>query len=113
MAPGTLATTARGRLEVVLVAEVAQRGLAGVDAEPDAATATAVAAVRATPRDVRLATERRRAVAAVTGLDEDRHAVEEHRRDCRIRRPAGRAGSPVASPALLQAGDASGTGDQS
>ena len=68
------------RLEVVLVAEVAERRLAGVDAQVDRAAAAAVAAVRTAARHVRLAPERRRAVAAVAGADADLHAVEEHRR---------------------------------
>ena len=68
----------RRRLEVVLVAEVAERRLARVDPEVDRAAASAVAAVGPAARDVGLAPERRRAVTARAGLDEDLDAVEEH-----------------------------------
>ena len=77
--------------EVVLVAEVVERGLAGVDAEVDGAAATAVAAVGSAARDVGLAAHRRRAVAARTGTHGDPDVVEEHRRHCRTG-PRGRAG---------------------
>ena len=81
-------------LEVVLVAEVEERRQAGIDAQDDAAAAAAVAAVGAAPRDVRLAAEGGRAVAAVAGTDPDLDVVEEHRGDCRTgpagRRPGGR-----------------------
>ena len=58
--PRALAATAGRRLEVVLVLEVAERRLAGVDAQVDRAAAAAVAAVGPAARDVGL----RRKVAA-------------------------------------------------
>ena len=73
------AAAARLRAEVVREAEVAQRGEARVDPQHDGAAAAAVAAIGAALRDVRLAPERGRAVAAVTGTDPDGYAVEEHR----------------------------------
>ena len=79
VAPRALAATAGRRLEMLLDLEVAQRRLAGVHLEVDRAAATAVAAVGAAARDVRLAPERRGPVTAVAGADPDRHAVEEHR----------------------------------
>ena len=116
--PGPLAAATGVRLEVVLVAEVAERGLAGIDQQPDRSAAAAVAAVRAAARHMGLVPERRGSVAAVTGLDEDRDAVEEHQADCRIRsagspprspdRADRRPGTAVASSALLQADDATG-----
>ena len=80
--------TARSRLEVVAVLEVAQRRLARVDAEDDGAAATAVTAVRAAARDVGLAPEGRRAVATRAGMHPDLDAVEEHRGHPRTVRPA-------------------------
>jgi hypothetical protein len=77
--PRALAPTARLGLEVMGVAEVAQRRLAGVDADEHGAAAAAVSAVRPAARDVRLATEGRGAVAATSRADPDFHAVEEHR----------------------------------
>ena len=79
VAPRALAATAGRRLEVALDLEVAQRGLPGVHLEVDRAAATAVAAVGAAARDVRLAPERRGSVTTIAGTDPDRHTVEEHR----------------------------------
>ena len=68
--PRALAAAAGVGLEVVLVLEVAERRLAGVDAQVDRAAAAAVTAVGAAARDVGLAPERRGPVAAVAGTDE-------------------------------------------
>ena len=78
-----LAATAGRRVEVVLEAEVVERGLPGVDAEVDRAAAAAVAAVGTAAGDVGLAPHRRRAVAARAGAHEDPDIIEEHRVDCR------------------------------
>src|SRR5207237_7772471 len=103
VAPRPLAAAARRRLEMALLAEVAEGRLAGVDPEVNGAAAAAVAAVGAAARNVRLAAERRGAVTARAGLDEDLDAVEKHQADCRIRSvdarspriaaPSGRCGS--------------------
>src|SRR4029079_4637419 len=82
------------RLEMVLVAEVAERRLARFDSDVDRAAATAVAAVRPAARNVRFLAERGRAVAARAGLDEDLDAVEEHRGHCRPVRSSRVAGPP-------------------
>ena len=63
--------------ELALVAVVHQRVDVAVGHRPDAAAATAVAAVRAAPRNELLAPERRRAVAAVAGSDLDARFVDE------------------------------------
>ncbi len=84
VAARSLAATARGRPEVVLVAEVPERRLAGVDPEVDRAAATAVAAVRAAARDVRLLAKRRGPVTARARTYPDLDAVEKHRPDCRM-----------------------------
>ena len=81
--------------EVVLVAEVEERGQARVDPQDDAAAAAAVAAVGTAPGDVRLAPEGRCAVAAVAGADPDLDAVEEHRGDCRTGQAFARPGTSV------------------
>ncbi len=80
---------ARRRLEVAVLAVVPQGRLPGIDPEVDRAAAPAVAPVRPAARDVRLASERRGAVPAVTGAHVDLQLVEEHRRD---RRTVGAAG---------------------
>jgi len=82
--PRPFAATARGGLEVVLVTEIAKRRLTGVDSDVDRPASAAVAAIGSAARDMRFLTERRRAVAARSGLDEDLDAVEEHRGHCRI-----------------------------
>ena len=82
VAPRALAPTAVRRLEVVAVLEVAQGRLAGIHGEVHRTASTAIPAVRSAARDVRLAPEGRRAVAAVTGTDVDLDAVEEHRGHC-------------------------------
>ena len=92
--PGTLAPPAGRRPEVVLEAEVAERRLAGVNPQVDRAAAPAVAAVGAAARDVRLAAEGGRPIAAGAGTHPDLDAVEEHQGDSRTadrgtRRPAG------------------------
>ena len=84
-----LAAAARRRPEVVLVAEVVERRLAGIDPQVDRAAASAVAAVGSAARHVGLPAHRRRAVAARTGAHEDPDVVEEHRGDCRTRPGAG------------------------
>ena len=94
------ATAGRG-LEVVAVLEVAQRRLAGVDAQVDRAAAPAVAAVGSAARDVRLLAEGRGPVTAIAGADPDLHAVEEHRGI--LARPVGGTGSG-AGPAAGGAG---------
>ena len=76
--PGSLATAAGGRLEVVLVSKVPERRLARVDAEVDRSASTAVASIRTAAWNVGFSAERRRPVAAVSGANEDRDAVEEH-----------------------------------
>ena len=65
--------------EVVREPKVPQRREAGVHAQHDGAASTAVAAVRAALRDVRLAPKRGRAVAAIASPDPDRYAVKKHR----------------------------------
>jgi hypothetical protein len=64
---GALATATRGCREVVLVAEVVECGLPGIDAKVHGAASTTVAAVRPAPRNVGLASHRGRAIAAGTG----------------------------------------------
>ena len=61
-----------------LIPIVAERCELIVDAKHDVAAAAAVAAVGTTARDVGLATERDHALAAVTSLDRDARAIEEH-----------------------------------
>ena len=73
------------------VTEVAQRRLAGVDAEVDRAATAAVSAVRSAAWDVRLLPEGRGPVTTIAGADPDLHAVEEHRRHSRM-------GLPLADP---------------
>ena len=79
-----LSATAARRAEVVLVAKVAERRLAGIDPEQDGAAAAAVAAVGSTAGDVRLAPERRRPVTARARTHPDLDAVEKHPVDCRM-----------------------------
>ena len=100
VAPRPLAPAAGRRLEMVAVLEVAQGRLAGVHREVHRTASTAIPAVGSAARDVRLAPEGRRAVAAVTGADVDLDAVEEHRGHCpTARRPAAtRAGDTRAEP---------------
>ena len=98
VAPGPLAAAAGRRPEVVLVAEVAERRLAGVDAEVDRPATAAVAAVGAAARDVRLAPERRRSVTARAGRHPDLDAVEEHRADS-TDQPAADARAETGGPA--------------
>ena len=76
--PGPRAATAGRRPEMVPVVEVAERRLAGIDAQVDRAAATAVAAIGSAARDVRLLPEGRGPVAAITGADPDLHPVEKH-----------------------------------
>ncbi len=110
VAPRPLAAAAGRRLEVVLIPEVAQRRLAGIDAQVDRAAAAAVAAVGTAARDVRLAPEGRGPVAAVAGTDPDLHAVEEHRGHSRTARAgsapaaASQRRSSLASPRGSRAG---------
>ena len=66
--------------EVVLMAVVAEHGLARVDPEVNRAAAAAIAAVWPAARNVRLAPEGRGAVATVAGENGDRHLIKEHRR---------------------------------
>ena len=82
VAPRPLAAAPGRGLEVVAVLEVAKGRLAGIHRQIDRTASTAVTAIRPAARDVRLAPEGRRAVAAVTGADEDLDAVEEHRGHC-------------------------------
>ena len=97
--PRARAPAAGGRPEVVPMVEVAQGRLPGIDPQVDRAATTAVAAVGAAARDVRLLPEGRGPVATVTGADPDLHAVEEHRGHSRTvesdPRPAGRVGDDV------------------
>src|SRR5207249_4798786 len=65
--------------EVMVVLEIAQGCLAGVDRQGHRAAPAAVTPVRAAARDMGLATERGGAVATRAGTHPDRHAVEEHR----------------------------------
>ena len=90
VAPRPLAPTAGRRLEVMAVLEVAQGRLAGVHREVHRTASTAIPAVGSAARDVRLAPEGRRAVAAVTGAGVDLDAVEEHRGHCPTAPAAGR-----------------------
>ena len=69
----------RGRAEVMPMIEVAQGRLAGVDPKVDRSSATAVAAVGAAARNMRLLSEGRGPVTTIAGADPDLHAVEEHR----------------------------------
>ena len=78
------APAARGRPEMVLVAKITQRGLAGVHPQMNGAAATAVSAVWATPRNVSLLAKRRGSVTARAGADPDLHAIEKHCLDCRM-----------------------------
>ena len=82
VAPGARAAAAGRRPEVMAVLEVAQRRLAGVDAQIDRAAATAIAAIGSSARDVGFLPEGRGPVAAITGADPDLHAVEEHPGHC-------------------------------
>ena len=88
MAPCPRSASAGRRPEVMAMTEVAQRRLAGIDAEIHRAAATAVAAVGSTAWDVRLLPEGRGPVATIAGADPDLHAVEEHRRHSRMGLPA-------------------------
>ena len=90
VAPRPLAPAAVRRLEVVAVLEVAQGRLARVHREVHRTASTAIPAVGSAARDVRLAPEGRRAVAAVTGTDVDLDAVEEHRGHCPTAPASGR-----------------------
>jgi hypothetical protein len=72
-------------LEVVAVLEVAERGQTWVDANEYRAATTAVAAVWAAARHVRLLAEGRGPVTTIAGTDPDLHAVEEHRGHCPMR----------------------------
>ena len=65
--------------EVVLEAEVVERGLADVDAQVDRAAASAVAAVGSAAGDVGLAAHGGCPVTAGTGTHGDADIVEEHR----------------------------------
>ena len=82
--PRARAAAAGGRPVVALLGEVAQGGLAGIDAQVDGSTAASVPAVRAAARDMRFLPEGRGPVAAVAGADPDLHAVEEHRGHSRM-----------------------------
>ena len=63
--------------------EVAQGRLAGIDPEVDRSSPTAVAAVGAAARNMRLLSEGRGPVTTIAGADPDLHAVKEHRRHSR------------------------------
>jgi len=65
-------------LEVPLVVVVDQRGERAIGDEHDVAAMTTIASIRTALRHVRLATERRAARAAVTGLHEYLHFIDEH-----------------------------------
>ena len=91
--------TTRRRAEVVPVIEVAQGRLAGVDPKVDRSATTAVAAVGAAARDVRLLPEGRGPVATIAGADPDLHAVEEHQPHSRTARRPGRPGRRRPAPA--------------
>jgi hypothetical protein len=80
-----LAPAAGRRSKVVPVLEVAQGRLARVDAQLDRRAATAITAVGAAARHVRLTPEGRGSVAAVAGTERDLHAVEEHPAHLRTR----------------------------
>jgi integrase len=68
---------------MAMITEFAEGRLARIDAQGDGSAAAAIAAVGTTARDVGLASERGRAVTAVTGTHEDSDLVEEHRGDRR------------------------------
>src|ERR1035437_8809113 len=63
----TCPSTAGARLEMAMITEFAEGRLARIDAQRDGSAAAAIAAVGTTARDVGLASERGRAVTAVTG----------------------------------------------
>ena len=97
MPPVAFAPAARRRLEVVLVLEVAEGGLTGIDRQVDGAPAPAVAAVRPAARHVGFAPERRGAVTTRARAHEDLDPIEEHRGHCptpsgTVRPPHGPAG---------------------
>ncbi len=68
-----------------MIPKAEQRRDVAIGDEPDVAAATAVAAVRATLRHVRFATERDAARAAVTALDVDVRLVDEAGHPLRLR----------------------------
>ena len=93
VSPGARAAAAGRRPEMVPVIEVAERRLAGIDAEVDGAAAATVAAIRSAARDVGFLPEGRGPVAAIAGADPDLHAVEEHRGHSRTLHAAAPAGA--------------------
>ena len=85
VAARALAPAAGRRAEVVLVLEVAEGRLAGIDAKVDRRTSATVAAVRTASRDVRLAPERRGPVTAIAGAQGNLDAIDEHQGNLRTR----------------------------
>ena len=86
---------------MVAEAEVAEGGLAGIHDQADGAAAPAVPAVGAAAGDVRLLPEGGGTVAAIAGMDEDLHPIEEHAAHLlmgRASRPGGGQGRPWAAP---------------
>ena len=86
------AAATRGRAEVMSMIEVTQGRLAGVDPKVDRSSTTAVTAVGAAARNMRLLSEGRGPVTTIAGADPDLHAVEEHHRHSRTARRHGRRG---------------------
>ena len=101
--------TGRGA-EMVLVAKVAQRRLADVDAQVYGATAPAVPAVGATAGNVGLTPEGGRSVAARPGAHDDADLIEEHRAHCRTTMRLARIRASVAPGGRGRRSRSSGAG---